>query len=133
MTISATITNSLQQNDITVETNGNKKEVTIPSKPDGHGSSVNGGELLFLSLATCFCNDLYREAVRRNIEILSVRVTVSGKFGGEGDPASDIVYKAAIQSNNPQSEIESLVSHVDQVAEIHNTLRKGVKVVLQME
>lgn len=131
MTIEATICNSAQQNDVTVETNGKKKSITIPAKLDGRGSNVNGGELLFLSLATCFCNDLYREAVRRKIEIQSVRVTVNGKFGGEGEPASDIVYKADIQSISPQAEIEALVTHVDQVAEIHNTLRRGIKVSLQ--
>lgn len=133
MTITATITNSLQQNDATVETNGNKKEIFIPAKPDGQGFSVNGGELLFLSLATCFCNDLYREAARRKIVIQSVRVTVSGEFGGEGEPASNIVYRADIRSDSPQSEITALVRHVDQVAEIHNTVRKGVKVALQIE
>jgi organic hydroperoxide reductase OsmC/OhrA len=130
MTIEATIYSSLQQNDITVETNGSKKAIAIPAKLDGRGSSVNGGELLFLSLATCFCNDLYREAFRRKIEIESVRVTVSGKFGGEGEPASDIVYKADIQSISPQAEIEALITYVDQVAEIHNTLRRGIKVEL---
>lgn len=133
MTILATIKNSHQQNDVTVETNGNKKQITIPAKSDGQGSSLNGGELLFLSLATCFCNDLYREAVRRKIEIQSVQVTVRGEFGGEGEPASNIVYKADIQSNSAQNEIAALITHVDQVAEIHNTLRKGVKVALQIE
>ena len=33
-------------------------------KSPGRGSAVNGGEFLVLALATCYCNDLYREAER---------------------------------------------------------------------
>lgn len=131
MNIVATIKNNLQQNDIVVETDGNKKGIIIPAKANGQGSSVNGAELLFLSLATCFCNDIYREAVRRNITIQSVEVTVSGEFGKEGEPASNINYKANVQSDAPQYEISALINHVDKIAEIHNTLRKGVTVSLQ--
>jgi len=131
MTIAATIKNSLQQNDITVATEGNLKRIAIPSKPNGQGSSVNGGELLFLSLATCICNDTYREAIRRNINIKSIEVTVAGEFGMEGEPASNISYKVNIQSDTPKNQITELINHVDTVAEIHNTLRKGVKISLQ--
>jgi uncharacterized OsmC-like protein len=131
MKISATIKNSFQQNDISVATEGSKKGITIPSKPNAHGSSVNGGELLFLSLATCFCNDTYREAVRRKIAIKSIEVTVTGEFGTEGEPASNISYKVNIESDTSEKEIIELINYVDSVAEIHNTLRKGVKVSLQ--
>lgn len=54
MTTIATIKNSLQQNDIALETEGNKKGLIIPGKSNGQGSSVNVGKLLFLSLATYF-------------------------------------------------------------------------------
>jgi len=54
MTIVTTIKNSLQQHDIVVETDRNKKKIVIPAEPAGQGSSVNGGKLLFLSLASCF-------------------------------------------------------------------------------
>jgi uncharacterized OsmC-like protein len=131
MKITATIKNSLLQNDIAVSTEGNTKQITIPGKPNGGGSSVNGGELLFLSLATCFCNDLYREAARRKISIQAIEVNVTGEFGAEGEPASNICYKVDIKSNNDKKEITALINHVDKVAEIHNTLRKGVTVSLQ--
>ena len=128
MIIVATIKNSLQQNDIVVETDGNKKAITIPAKPPGQGSSVNGAELFFLSLATCFCNDIYREAGRRNIIIKSVAVTVFGEFGKEGEPASAISYKTDIQADASSNEISALMDHVDKIAEIHNRLRKGMNV-----
>jgi len=58
MQISASIKNSDQQHHIAVSTEGNEKVIAIAAKAEGYGSSVNGGELLFLSLATCFCNDI---------------------------------------------------------------------------
>ncbi|GAB3503941.1 hypothetical protein GCM10027341_33630 [Spirosoma knui] len=131
MIVTATVQNSLGENDVTVETNGNAKRITIPAKAVGHGSSINGGELLFLSLATCFCNDVYREAARRNMPIESVDVTVTGEFGQEGEPASRISYTVKIQSDCPEDDVQDLIHYVDTVAEIHNTLRQGIFVSLQ--
>ncbi|HTD93136.1 MAG TPA: OsmC family protein [Chitinophagaceae bacterium] len=124
----ATIKNSLHQHDVSLEVNGNRKTLLIPAKSVGQGSSVTGGELLFLSLATCFCNDLYREAARKNITIDSVEVTVSGEFKKEGEPGSDIRYTVDVRSDAPEKEIADLIAYVDTVLEIHNTLRKGVAV-----
>ena len=133
MIISATIKNSSVQNEITVSTNSNRKEINIPGKPEG-GSSVNGGELLFLSLATCFCNDIYREAAKRKMTILSVEVSVSGEFGNEGEPGRNITYEAKVQApDHSQQEVTELIDYVDRIAEIHNTLRKGVSVSLKMK
>jgi uncharacterized OsmC-like protein len=132
MTISATLHNSFQKNEITANTEGNQKQVNIPGKKEGYGSSINGGELLFLSLATCFCNDVYREAAKRKMRIESVDVTVSGKFGKEGEPGSDITYHAKVVApDHTTEEINELIKFVDTIAEIHNTLRKGVKVSLK--
>ena len=129
MTISATIRNSYHHNEVTVSTEGNAKALTINAKAEGYGSSVNGGELLFLSLATCFCNDTYREAGRRKMNIHSVAVTVTGQFGKEGEPAKNIHYHVKVLAPyHSHQEIEDLIQHVDKVAEVHNTLRIGVEV-----
>lgn len=130
MNIAATIKNSYRENELTVSTNTNEKKINIPGKPEGYGSSVNGGELLFLSLATCFCNDIYREAAKRKMNIQQVEVTVSGEFGKEGEPASNITYVVNIQSGHTQAEVDDLVQYVDKIAEVHNTLRQGVSVIL---
>ena len=131
MQITATIRNTFEQNQVTVSTENNQKNIDIPGKADGFGSSVNGGELLFLALATCFCNDIYREASRRKMKLASVEVTVSGMFGAEGEPASGITYKTHIESpHQSKEELNDLITHVDGVAEVHNTLRKGVSVSL---
>lgn len=134
MNISATIKNSFEKNDIIVKTEDSRQSIAISSKQGGLGSSVNGGELLFLALATCFCNDLYREASKRKMILESVEVTVSGQFGKEGEPAKEISYIANVTTkNHSQNEIAELIKLVDNIAEIHNTLRKGIAVELRNE
>lgn len=133
MVISATVKNAQGENDITVSTQGKSQPVLIPAKAEGFGSSVNGGELLFLALATCFCNDVYREAAVKGLKISAVKVTVTGEFGQPGEPASNIVYKANIQApDHSAEEIAAFLQHVDSMAEVHNTLRKGIAVRLQL-
>ena len=91
MKIAARISNTISGHE--VETDGRKQSIAIAPKNTGRGSSLNGGELLFAALATCFCNDLYREAGKRGIEVQSVNVEVTGTFGNPGEPARDISYR----------------------------------------
>jgi len=130
MNISATIKSSLNQHEIAVQTDGATKAIVISPKSTGYGSSVNGAELLLLSLATCFCNDLYREANKRKISIDAIEVECTGQFGAEGEPGSNFQYKANVISKASPEEIEDLINHTDKVAEVHNTLRKGLKITL---
>ena len=131
MNITASISSRQAHHTVLVTTNGNEKTISIPSKSEGKGSSVNGGELLFLALATCFCNDVYREATKRNMQVASVEISVTGSFGGEGEPAQAISYTASVLApDHSVEEIESLIRHVDGIAEVHNTLRKGIAVSL---
>ena len=69
MKVSAQLINTYNRNEINLQTNENVHSINIPSKQNGYGSSTNGGELLFLALATCYCNDIYREAAKRRIKI----------------------------------------------------------------
>jgi len=128
MYISAHITNKKGEHTVALKTDGREQSLAIAPRPDGYGSSVNGGELLFLALATCYCNDLYREARKRTIEIARVQVEVSGEFGGEGEPARGIVYHATVDSKAPPHEVIELMRHTDTVAEIQNTLRRSTPV-----
>jgi organic hydroperoxide reductase OsmC/OhrA len=93
----------------------------------------NGGELLFLALATCYCNDLYREAAARGIRIEAVEVEVSGNFGGPGEPATAITYRAKVKSDASEAEISQLLVDTDRVAEIQNTVRNGCTVTLDRQ
>jgi putative redox protein len=59
--------------------------VDRPVDAGGGGKGFNGGQLLYLAVAGCVSNDLFREAPRFGVELDSVRVTVEGDF--LGDPA----------------------------------------------
>lgn len=131
MIISASIKNKKDFNNIILNTDKNSHSLDITTKPSGYGSIINGGELLFLALATCFCNDIYREAEKRKMKIESVYVEVTGEFGGVGEPAKNIVYTANVNAPEYSKEdINHLLEFTDKVAEIHNTLRLGVDVKL---
>jgi organic hydroperoxide reductase OsmC/OhrA len=54
MKIAARISNSASDHTVEVETDGRTQSIAIAPKSAGRGSSVNGGELLFAALATCF-------------------------------------------------------------------------------
>jgi uncharacterized OsmC-like protein len=49
------------------------------AKAKGFGSSVKG-ELLLLAIATCYRNDVYREASKRGVAVSGGEVNVSGEF-----------------------------------------------------
>jgi uncharacterized OsmC-like protein len=103
----------------------------IAPKASGFGSSVNGGELLFLALATCYCNDIYREAAKRGIEVERVEVDVDGQFGTEGEPATHVAYRARVVAHADEAEIRELMRQTDTLAEIQNTLRVQTPVTLE--
>lgn len=130
MKISAQVENSAGSHKVTLKTNDNVHSLDIPPKAGGFGSSTNGGELLFLALATCYCNDIYREAAKRGIKVDQVEVEVEGDFGVEGAPAENVTYRAWVAAQASEEEIRELMKHTDTVAEIQNTLRKVTPVTL---
>lgn len=129
MKISARVENQEGRHQVTLITNDRIHSLNIPPRSTGFGSSANGGELLFLALATCYCNDIYREAAKRGIPVEQVQVDVEGEFGAEGEPAQNVSYRARIRAQVPQEEIRALAEHTDRMAEIQNTLRAGRPVV----
>ena len=130
MKITAKVENSKDNHQVTLQTNDHVHSITIPPKPTGYGSSANGGELLFLALATCYCNDIYREAAKRNIKVERVEVNVEGDFGAEGEPARNVSYQTKVFAQASEEEIREMMEFTDTVAEIQNTLRVGPSVVL---
>lgn len=128
MQISATVKSQFNQLQTSVQTNDAAKSLQIAPKSNGYGSSINGGEFLMLSLATCYCNDIYREAAKRNINVSNVEVEFTCEFGGEGEPGFNFKYKVHVEADASPSEIADLILYTDKVAEIHNTLRKGIEI-----
>jgi organic hydroperoxide reductase OsmC/OhrA len=128
MRITARITNTASGHTVDFETEGRKQSIAIAPKSAGRGSSVNGGELLFAALATCFCNDLYREAAKRGIDVHNVTVEVNGTFGNPGEPARDISYRVQVTADASQAAIDDLIRATDSMTEIQNTVRAGCAV-----
>src|SRR5512134_2953407 len=113
MRISARVQSSRGQNHITLATNDQVHSIQIAPKATGFGSSANGGELLFLALATCYCNDIYREAERQGIQVVGVEVEVVGDFGGIGEPATNVSYRARVMARGDQETIRTLMAYTD--------------------
>jgi uncharacterized OsmC-like protein len=132
MKISARVRNKQDINEVVLQTHDRIHSIDVPAKSSGPGSDVNGGELLFLALATCYCNDVYREAAKRGIAIEGIDVEVQGDFGAEGAAATGIVYRARVTSPAQEAEIRQLLLDTDAVAEVHNTLRAGTSVRLDL-
>ena len=130
MHIYARVHNAAGQHQVSLRTNDQVHSLEIAPRATGFGSSVNGGELLFLALATCYCNDIYREAAKRGIRVESVEVEVDGEFGAEGAGATDVRYRARIAAQADAETIRALAEATDRVAEIQNTLRAATPVIL---
>lgn len=128
MQIAATVMSSAGRHEVTVRTGPTSQSLHVAPKESGPGSSINGGEFLMLALATCYCNDLYREAARLGIPIQGAEVEASGEFLGVGLAASNISYRAKVQSSASPADVQRLLRETDAVAEIHNTIRSGVPV-----
>ena len=131
MKITATVRNSSDAHEVQVATNGTLQSLPVPAKNSGQGSAVNGGEFLMLALATCYCNDLYREAASRHIPLDGVFVEASADFPGPGLAATNIRYHARVTSPAPEDVIAELLRQTDAVAEVHHTIRSGVPVQLE--
>lgn len=130
MRIAASVGNRDRDHRVTVTTADVSHTLPISAKDVGRGSSVNGGEFLMLALATCCCNDIYREAERLGIAVDAVDVEAEADFDGVGLAARNIRYRVRVQSPASRSVVEQLLRQTDAVAEVHNTLRSGAAVSL---
>src|SRR5690349_22121146 len=123
MLVEAHVDNVRNTHVVSLRTNGVTQTLAVPGRPDAGGSAVNGGELLCLAMATCYCNDIYREATRRGLDVTGVEIRADAEFGAEGQPASRLSYSVSVRARATESAIRDLITHTDKVAEVHNTLR----------
>ena len=102
--------------------------VDRPGDAGGRGLGFNGGELLYLAVAGCISNDLFREARAVGIAIDRVQVVVRGDFVGDPAVSSEVEYDVALEADAPEDQLRALVERVDEIAEIPNSLRRGTTV-----
>ena len=102
--------------------------VDRPSEAGGGGHGFNGGELLHLAVGGCISNDLFREAALRGIRLTRVVVKVDGGYDGTPAVSTGISYSVEVEGDATEQELRALVDHVDAIAEIPGSLRKGTDV-----
>ena len=102
-----------------------------PIAAGGRGLGFNGGQLLYLSIAACVSNDLYREAETLGIRLERVAVEVDGDFPKRGGPSTPISVTVDIEADADETAIDALLAEVDRVAEIPNSLRGTIPVVIR--
>jgi organic hydroperoxide reductase OsmC/OhrA len=104
--------------------------VDRPTEAGGGGHGFNGGQLLHLAVAGCISNDLFREAAGRGITLRRVVVHVDGDYDGDPAVSTGIGYSVEVEGAAPEDDLRALVDHVDAIAEIPNSLRRGTSVTL---
>ena len=102
--------------------------VDRPVEAGGGGRGFNGGQLLYLAIAACVSNDLFREAAARGTVLDRVVVRVNGDFGGSPAVSTAVEYDVEISGDAEPDALRELVEHVDRIAEIPNSLRLGTPV-----
>jgi len=102
-----------------------------PSAGGGGGLGFNGGQLLYLSIAACISNDLYREAATLGIRLRRVAIAVDGDFPARGSPSTPIRVDLEVEGDAPRARLNELVDLVDGLAEIPNSIRGTTPVELR--
>jgi len=102
--------------------------VDRPADGGGRGVGFNGGQLLYLAIAGCVSNDLFREAPADGIPLDRVRVVVDGDFQGDPPVSTDVTYAVEVAGDASTEALERLVAKVDAIAEIPNSLRAATAV-----
>lgn len=99
--------------------------VDRPTMAGGGGVGFSGGQLLYLSIAACLSNDLYREAASMGIELDGVEIEVDGDFPARGGGSTAIAVDLAIRTAASDEQVQALVAEVERVAEIPRTIREA--------
>lgn len=105
-------------------------EITISDRRRGlvHRVAIEqftGGHLLHLAVAGCVFNDLVRESRKRGITLTRISVGADGGFTADPCESTGIDYWIDIEGDASEHELNELVEHVEQIAEIPSALRRG--------
>lgn len=125
MHITAQINSSINKVSTLIKKDNETKSFILPPREEGFGSSVNGGELLLLALATCYCHTIYRGAKEMNLDIGEITVSVTGDFSDDVPKMQDFSFSVQVRSSATGQQLQELVGYADLHATIPNLLRKG--------
>ena len=99
-----------------------------PTAAGGGGLGFNGGQLLYLSIAACWSNDLYREAATMDIDLDGVEITVDGDFPARGSGSTPITVDVVVRSSASEERVRELIAEVERVAEIPRAIRDATPI-----
>ena len=102
-----------------------------PVAAGGRGLGFNGGQLMYLSIAACVSNDIYREAPAWGLKVRGVRVEVDGDFPARGAPSTPITVLVELDADGSDETLDEFIAAVDAVAEIPNSIRGTVPVIVR--
>jgi putative redox protein len=104
-----------------------------PAAAGGGGLGFNGGQLLYLAIAACWSNDLYREAATMGIELDGVEITVDGDFPARGSGSTPITVDVVVRSAASVDQVRALIAEVERVAEIPRAIRDATPIEVRAE
>jgi organic hydroperoxide reductase OsmC/OhrA len=102
--------------------------VDRPTAAGGGGLGFNGGQLLYMAIAACWSNDLYREAATMGIDLDGVEITVDGDFPARGSGSTPITVDVVVRSAAPEPRVRELIAEVERVAEIPRAIREATAI-----
>ena len=88
----------------------------------------SGGHLLHVAVGGCVLNDVYRDAEDTGLDVLGVRVDVSGGFDQETWASTGIEYLVEVDAAASDAEVAALLDRVEAVAEVPRALAQGARV-----
>jgi uncharacterized OsmC-like protein len=108
------------------------RSLVIDRSPEdgGAGFGFDGEQLLLLAIGASYANELFREAEKRGMELIGVRVVVECDWAGDPVRAQNVRVSTRVEAEAPEEEIMGLIHDVDGIAEVHNSLRHGTGVTL---
>src|SRR5690606_29740893 len=84
--------------------------VDRPVEAGGGGLGFNGGQLLYLAIAACVSNDIYREAATWGLRVYRVAIEVDGDFPARGAPSTPITVSVAIDADADDETVDRFVA-----------------------
>jgi putative redox protein len=104
--------------------------VDRPAAAGGGGLGFSGGQLLYMAIAACWSNDLYREAATMGVDLDGVEITVDGDFPARGSGSTTITVEVVVRSSAPEERVRELIAEVERVAEIPRAIRDATPIEL---
>ena len=97
-------------------------------KAGGLGLGFNGGELLALAIGGCLCNDLRYVAHEMNVELATIRVSVTLSLEGAPLLATEADVLVEVTCLDPAADVATVVERAKAGSTVSNSIARGFPV-----